>query len=156
MISSFKPVGQDTPSVPSGGGVAQEVLNAHNRYRAEVGVAPLRWSTSLAASAQQWANHLAATGQFKHSRSGENLAKASGGRSATYLVDMWGREKQYFVHGTFPNVSKSGSWEKVGHYTQMVWRNTTEVGCGLAKGHGGDVLVCHYNPAGNVRGQLVF
>ncbi|BAY09012.1 CAP domain-containing protein [Calothrix sp. NIES-2098] len=137
----------------------QEMLAAHNRYRAEVGIPPLQWSDNLAASAQQWANHLAGTGTFEHSHngSGENLAQGSTGFfSVTKLVDMWGDEKQYFSNGTFPNVSSTGNWMDVGHYTQVIWRNTTEVGCGLASGNGNDVLVCHYNPGGNVTGQGVF
>lgn len=136
---------------------AQELLDAHNHYRAEVGVPPLQWSDRLAANAQQWANHLAATGTFEHSGAGENLAQGSAGRfSVTQLVDMWGAEKQSFKYGTFPDVSTTENWSDVGHYTQMVWRKTTEVGCGLARGNGNDILVCHYNPAGNVIGQGVF
>ncbi len=135
----------------------QAILAAHNSYRAQVGVPPLQWSASLAASAQNWANHLAATGTLVHSGSGENLAEATAGAlSLTQLVDMWGNEKQYFTEGTFPNVSTTGNWDDVGHYTQVVWRNTTEVGGGIARGQGNDVLVCHYNPAGNVVGQTVF
>jgi uncharacterized protein YkwD len=157
LVSSFKQVEQGTPSAPSGGGIIQEILNAHNSHRSQVGVPPLQWSDGLAASAQQWANQLAATGTFKHSGAGENLAQGSaGGFSITQLVDMWTNEKQYFVYGAFPNVSNTGNWSDVGHYTQIVWRNTTEVGCGLASGNGNDVLVCHYNPAGNVIGQGVF
>lgn len=135
----------------------QVILADHNKYRAEVGVPPLQWSENLAARAQQWANHLAATGKFEHSRAGENLAQGSADTfSVTQLVDMWGGEKQFFRNGIFPDVSSSWNWEDVGHYTQVVWRNTTEVGCGLASGNGKDVLVCHYNPAGNVIGQSVF
>ncbi len=127
------------------------------KYRAEVGVPPLQWSENLAASAQQWADHLAATGTFDHSGAGENLAGGTtGDYSLTQLIDMWGNEKQYFKNGIFPDVSTINDWSKVGHYTQVVWRNTTEVGCGLASGHGNDVLVCQYNPAGNIIGQSVF
>jgi Cysteine-rich secretory protein family/LysM domain len=144
-----------TPSRPNA--QAQEILAAHNRYRAEVGVPPLQWSDDLAASAQNWANQLAATGTFRHSRSGENLAKGtSGAFSITKLVGLWGNEKRYFIRGTFPNISNSGNWGDAGHYTQMIWRNTTHVGYGLASGHGNDVLVCHYNPSGNVIGQAVY
>ena len=135
----------------------QAILVEHNKYRDEVGVPPLQWSENLAASAQQWANHLAATGTFEHSGAGENLASGTAGAfSITQLIDLWGNEKQYFRNGTFSDVSSSGDWKSVGHYTQVVWRNTTEVGCGLASGHGNDVLVCHYKPAGNVIGQSVF
>ena len=141
----------------AGGDQIQAILAAHNSYRSQVGVPPLQWSTSLAASAQDWANHLAATGPLVHSGSGENLAEATAGAlSVTQLADMWGNEKQYFVAGTFPNVSTTGNWEDVGHYTQVVWRNTTEVGGGVATGQGNDYLVCHYSPAGNVVGETVF
>lgn len=144
-------------SANNGHDMVQEILDAHNKYRAEAGVPPLRWSDSLAANAGQWANQLAATGKFEHSGAAENLAQGSAGSfSVTGLVEMWGNEKQHFTPGTFPNVSDTGNWADVGHYTQVVWRNTTEVGCGLASGNGNDVLVCHYNPAGNLRGQNVF
>jgi uncharacterized protein YkwD len=150
---SSSPPGASSPS----GGTNQEVLDAHNRCRAEVSVAPLQWSDSLAASAQQWADHLAATGTFEHSHSGENLAQGTtGAYSVTQLFGMWENEKQHFVNGAFPNVSNDGNWQRVGHYTQVVWRDTTEVGCGLASGNGNDVLVCHYNPAGNMSGQNAF
>ncbi|KAB8318710.1 hypothetical protein SD81_014885 [Tolypothrix campylonemoides VB511288] len=149
-ISSFKPITGTTT-------FAEEILNAHNKYRAEVGVQPLQWSEDLAASAQQWANHLAQTGTFQHSRSGENLALGSTGTfSVTQLVDIWGGEKKDFRNGIFPNVSSTGNWQHVGHYTQIVWRNTTSVGGGLARGNGNDILVCHYNPVGNFMGQPVY
>lgn len=138
----------------------QAILDAHNKYRAEVGLPALTWSNNLANSAQQWANNLAATSKFEHSHTpgvGENLAMgSSGGFSLMQLVDMWGNEKQHFIPGIFPNVSNTGNWADVGHYTQVVSRNTTEVGCGLANGGGKEILVCQYNPPGNVQGQKVF
>src|SRR5271165_1217526 len=137
----------------------QAILDAHTSYRAQVGVPPLQWSDSLAVSAQNWANQLAATGTLVHSHGpyGENLADGTAGAfSVTQLVDIWGNEKQFFIAGTFPNVSSTGNWDDVGHYTQVVWRNTTQVGGGLATGHGSDFLVCQYLPEGNVDGQAVF
>jgi len=67
------------PGAPNG--QAQEILATHNYYRAEVGVAPLQWSDGLAASAQQWAEYLAATGAFQHSDNGlgENIAQGGTG-----------------------------------------------------------------------------
>lgn len=141
--------------------VEQEILAAHNKYRSEVGVPALTWSPTLADHARAWAEYLASTGQFKHSTDrngeGENLASGTAGAfSATDLVDMWGGEKQHFKSGTFPDVSTTGNWADVGHYTQVVWRNTTQVGCAMATGGGNTVLVCRYSPPGNYRGQSVF
>jgi hypothetical protein len=138
-----------------------ELLAAQNRYRAEVSVPPLQWSDSIAATAQVWAQHLAGdVHALKHSgaaATGENLAMWSAGRaSLTKLVDLWGAEKHYFIEASFPNVSSTGNWETVAHYTQMIWRDTTEVGCGMATGGGNDFLVCQYAPQGNFMGRKVF
>ena len=141
--------------------MAQEILNAHNRYRSQVNVPPLNWSNALANDAQKWANNLASRGgQLQHARNtgqGENLWAGTSGRfSYTQMVDLWGAERQYFRNGTFPNVSSTGDWSKVGHYTQMVWRKTTQVGCATARGGGQDILVCRYSPPGNFQGQSVY
>ena len=40
-----------------------------------------------------------------------------------------------------------------GHYTQMVWKGTTEVGCATASGTELTYLVCRYSPPGNIVGQ---
>jgi len=139
------------------GDQVQEILAAHNKYRAAVGVPALRWSDSLAAGAQQWADYLAPTGRLQHSIIGENLiAGRNGFNTLTQLVDIWGNEKRYFIGGIFPNVSSTGNWKDVGHYTQVVWRNTTQVGCGVATANGNIAMVCRYSPGGNVRGQSVY
>jgi hypothetical protein len=142
-------------------GGAAEILNAHNKYRQEVGVPPLQWSNSLARDAQEWANYLASQGgNLEHSQNtgqGENLwGGTAGAFSYTQMVDGWGSEKRYFVNGTFPNVSSTGNWYDVGHYTQIIWRNTKAVGCGVARGGGNDILVCRYSPPGNYQGQKVY
>lgn len=136
---------------------ATKLLAAHNGYRASLGLPPLRWSDRLAANAQRWADHLAAIGRLEHNGSGQNLAMAtSGTQSLTQLVELWGSEQAYFVNGYFPAISSTGNWMNVGHYSQMIWRTTTEVGCGFARNDGRDVLVCDYDPPGNVMGERAF
>jgi hypothetical protein len=138
----------------------REILTAHNRYRVEVGVPSLKWSDDLAATALQWARHLSEVQVFQHSGAlgtGENLAMWTAGHaSLAQLVDLWGAEKRFFVEAHFPDVSSLGDWRTVGHYTQIVWRDTTEVGCGRATGGGYDFLVCQYAPQGNFMGRRVF
>ncbi len=158
------------PSVPTSpgattGSFTQQLLDTHNKYRAAVGVPALTWSAQLANDAQGWANYLASLGgrRLEHSQNnqrpgqGENLwLGTSGAYSPVQMVDSWGAEQQFFRPGNFPNVSTSGNWADVGHYTQMIWRNTTQVGCGIAKAGGNDILVCRYSPAGNFMGQRVY
>ena len=63
-------------------------------------------------------------------------------------------EKQLFRRrGKLPEISVTGRWDDVGHYTQMIWRGTRKVGCSVAEGRNYDYLVCRYFPAGNVFGK---
>ncbi|MGB7218453.1 MAG: CAP family protein [Vicinamibacterales bacterium] len=142
--------------------VAAELLKAHNVFRQEVRVAPLTWSEALAKDARSWADHLASLGgrQLMHAQQsdqGENLWLGTAGAFRyTQMVNAWGGEKQYFKAGTFPNVSTTGTWSDVGHYTQVVWRGTTQVGCAKATAGGNDILVCRYSPPGNFVGRSPF
>ena len=142
--------------------LAQRLVAAHNAVRAGAGTPALSWDASLAAGAQAYAQQLAASGAFQHSDRrarpgiGENLwMGTSGAFSPEQMVGNWASEKQWFRPGIFPNVSRTGNWEQIGHYSQIIWRTTTRVGCGVAQGRGRDVLVCRYSPAGNVDGRPV-
>lgn len=135
-------------------------LYAHNRERASLGMPDLRWNAKLASDAQGWADTLASRGAFEHSRdrgpTGESLWTGTGGYfSANEMIGHFIDEKRVFRPGRFPDNATNGNWRSVGHYTQIIWRDTREVGCALAHGRGRDVLVCRYWPAGNVRGQFV-
>lgn len=138
-------------------------LAAQNGERALLGVAPLRWDAGLARSAQSWADHLAATGAFAHAQTdprdpqGENLWAGTRGRySVEAMIDAWAREKRVFKPGAFPANSLTGRWQDVGHYTQLIWRDTRQVGCAVATGAREDVLVCRYSRAGNWAGERPF
>ncbi|NPV63869.1 MAG: serine protease [Methanotrichaceae archaeon] len=143
----------------------QEILDAHNKYRAQVNVTPLSWSDELAAQARKCAEYNAAEflpgGRQKHCPtpgSGQNMAQATSNlkMSLNQLVDRWGEEKKYFINGEFPSVSSTGSPEAVGHYTQVIWSNTTQVGCARVNASGNDLLVCDYTPKGSVYGEWVY
>ena len=71
------------------------------------------------------------------------------------MIGTFVDEKRHFRRGTFPDVSTTGQWRDVGHYTQLIWRGTQKVGCAVAPGGGQDWLVCRYWPAGNTMGQKV-
>lgn len=149
------------PDAPTLDPVAQAFLDAHNQARAAVSPAPsdplpaMRWSDELAKHAQKVAGQCS----FEHSKSdyGENLAARTGpGEPAEYVAD-WVAEAEHYDART--NRCKPG--EVCGHYTQVVWRKSTEVGCasqvcdrGSPFGEGEwTMTVCNYAPAGNYSGQ---
>ena len=131
------------------------LLAAHNDARAAVGVAPLVWSNEVAAHAQDWANHLAANNDCKLAHRpqnpyGQNLFWSSRAATAAQAVAMWVAEK-----ANYDAASNTCTPNTVcGHYTQIVWANTTRLGCGRATcGGGAEIWVCNYDPRGNYNGQ---
>jgi pathogenesis-related protein 1 len=145
------------------------IIAAHNKLRAEVGVTKkLTYSKALAASAQAWANNLKRTNhcQMRHSepdgKYGENLFWGSAvdwtdGRkelqkvSSKRVVEDWGSEKADYDY----NSNQCAAGAMCGHYTQIVWRTTTKVGCGVAvcEDTKEQVWACQYQPAGNWVGK---
>lgn len=131
--------------------VPNEMLQAHNSVRRSLDLPPMAWSDALAARAQEWAQSLLAKGQFLHhpkSPYGENLFEINGAHaSPTRVVNAWAAEARNY---DYRSNRCSGT---CGHYTQIVWRDTKEVGCGVARGVRREVWVCEYNPPGNRIGQ---
>ncbi|XP_048584713.1 uncharacterized protein LOC5521024 isoform X2 [Nematostella vectensis] len=154
----------DRPS--SGGGSApksstpidrsfkNQCVDNHNKYRAMHSAPPLKWSDELAREAQYYAEKLAQQRSMQHSSkcsrndAGENLAMFSGryDTAGDMACEMWYEEsKKYsFVRGGF----QGGT----GHFTQMVWKGSKELGMGRAKTSDGrcTYVVARYQPAGNI------
>ena len=146
-----------------GGAIAARALAAHNAERERLRLPRLKWNRKLESEAGEWARHLSRLGMLQHAdqrgrnSTGENLWMGSaGGWPVEAMVGMFIDEKKHYRHGSFPDISRTGNWADVGHYSQIVWRDTQEVGCALVTGRGNDVLVCRYWPAGNVWGQKAF
>lgn len=142
--------------------IAARLVGAHNRERAALGSPRMLWSPTLAAAAAAYANALAATDRWGHSPArdrvgqGENLWMGTRGAfTPEQMVGDWASERRMFRPGTFPNVSRTGSWHDVGHYTQIVWPETREVGCAIRSSARFDYLVCRYAVPGNVLGRQI-
>jgi hypothetical protein len=141
---------------------AARLLAAHNRARAEAGVPPLVWDRELAASAAAYGPTLTQLGRPIHAaRLGRNcphenlLQSTRGGRTPEQMVAYWANEKHNYRPGIFPNVSRTGNWVDVAHYTQVIWRSTTRVGCAVHSDLNYDWLICRYTPPGNTDGRPV-
>jgi hypothetical protein len=148
------------PSTSSGGpNAGNEMLDAHNAVRQNASPTPsptledMVWDDALEASAQAWADRCV----FEHGGgmgAGENLYANTAMVPASNVVNSWAGEAQYYDHG-----SNSCS-DVCGHYTQIVWRDSTRVGCGVADCPNLDALggpaqfwVCHYQSPGNFSGE---
>lgn len=143
--------------------VAARALRIHNEERRRLGLPPLKWNIHLEEEAGQWARVLSRQGTLQHADrgtrngTGENLWMGTAGAwPVETMVEMFVDERKDYRHGKFPNISRTGNWADVGHYSQVVWRDTKEVGCAVVTARGNDVLVCRYWPAGNVWGRMAY
>jgi hypothetical protein len=155
--TSRPPIVIARPTAPT---LPQLLLDRHNAVRRAAGVPPLVWDPQLATGAAAYAHTISQTGQLVHSprasRPGiaENLWVGTAGAYAPDAgVASWVEERADYVDGIFPAVSRTGNWLDVSHYTQMIWRTTTHVGCGLVRSARWEALVCRYSPRGNRDGQ---
>lgn len=132
---------------------------AHNAARCAVQtdtpLPPLHWNATVAATAQAYAEVLASQGcDLNHSTTsyGENLFWGTGDYTPQDVVDAWMSEDVCYPGGPFPDACTC----TCGHYTQIVWRDTTQVGCGIAYCGQSVVWVCNYDPPGNWVGESPF
>jgi uncharacterized protein YkwD len=137
----------------------QAILRRHNELRARHGVPALTPDGVLNRYAQNWAEQLAASGTFRHSggKYGENLYYASSSSTisataaAVGAADSWYGESAHYRYG-------SGFSPAIGHFTQLVWKGSVRLGCGMARASDGAnntvYVVCSYDPPGNFAGEF--
>ncbi|MCY1060657.1 CAP domain-containing protein [Nannocystis sp. SCPEA4] len=138
-------------------GPLRGITAAHNSARAALGIPGLTWSPTVAQFAQEWADKLKAQGCIMQHRPfqgadaqkyGENIFSSWGYEpTAQDVVNDWVSEEADYDYETN---TCSGV---CGHYTQVVWRNSKRLGCGMAVCDDKQVWVCNYDPAGNIWGE---
>lgn len=128
----------------------REFLDAHNKYRRTHGAPPLTLSRDLCSSAQKWADHLLSIKTLQHSSTnhGENLyyscSSAPKKLNGNDAVDSWYSEiKDY-------RFDKPGFTSGTGHFTQVVWKDSQQLGLGVATDGQTVFVVGQYHPAGNI------
>lgn len=135
-----------------------DCLKTHNEYRARHGVPALKLSKKLCKHAEEWARILANRGVLIHrnnSQYGENIfclwsSNASNNHvSGREVVDSWYAEITQHVFHKEPTTLKTG------HFTQVVWKESRELGVGMAKNRSGEIfVVANYDPPGNFIGSF--
>ncbi|XP_019640510.1 PREDICTED: Golgi-associated plant pathogenesis-related protein 1-like [Branchiostoma belcheri] len=134
---------------------AKNCLAVHNELRAKHGAPALKLSDKLTEHAQKWADHLAKIGKLEHSEGsgyGENVAMQWGDDvPARSFVQQWYSEVERYDFG-----DKGGNYQpSAGHFSQVVWKGSKELGVGTAKSDKGmAVTVCNYSPPGNMQGAF--
>ncbi|RKO97816.1 hypothetical protein CXG81DRAFT_5762, partial [Caulochytrium protostelioides] len=126
-----------------------------NAARAFEGAWAMAWNASLAETACGWSETQARKRLMHHSTLGygENLYSTSrgGDTSCSVAVAAWVAEKVFYASGM--PVGGDGVHD-YGHFTQVVWPGTKQVGCCSATADDGATYwTCEYHPAGNVLGQ---
>lgn len=150
------------------GAFQNSALAEHNAYRSDHRSPALTLGTSLNSTAQAHAEAMLSRGNLFHSSSnqrngaGENLfvsyspSPLAPEAIAAQTIGTWYEEESNYNYGN------PGFDVNAGHFTQIVWKDTTQLGCGVAQGSrnfgGRDFtayyVVCHYAPAGNVVGEF--
>jgi pathogenesis-related protein 1 len=143
---------------------AGAILDHHNKIRNDLQIPPLSWNAALAAYAQNWADSLATSYScnLKHRDQGGNTPgygeNLFGGSSAESFKPIdaslaWYSEIQQYTYAKLDE----NNWYNTAHYTQMIWKNTKEVGVGIAAcPAGGVIVVANYNPPGNYMGEFPY
>ncbi|XP_076927457.1 pathogenesis-related protein PR-1 type-like [Bidens hawaiensis] len=133
------------------GSTPEDFVNTHNCMRRVLNLPPLTWDDKIAKVAQAYANKRKDC-QLIHSEGsgyGENLGvgpKLNG----LWSTQMWIDERPDYDYATNQCLAMCG------HYTQVVWKKTERIGCGVAKCDDGsdfNMVVCNYDPPGNYQGQ---
>ncbi|KAH6915104.1 CAP domain-containing protein [Coprinopsis sp. MPI-PUGE-AT-0042] len=126
-------------------------LQSHNDLRAIHNAGPLTWSSTLAAKAGNWADRCIVAhsqGALMDVRYGETVVASTGNFSIQSAMAAMTRTREQYDPAT-----------SYSEYTQLVWKNTREVGCAISRcesilARPVTLYVCLYDPAGNVVGEL--
>lgn len=144
--------------VSHAGSMAQVFVKLHNKVRKEVGhgIGPLEWNSTLQSYAGAYARYQESRG-CKHAHSngpyGENIFWGSGEGwmdPKAAMITWVDEEKDYYDYKTNTCLENKDCW----HYTQVIWKNTNQLGCALANCPDSSVFItCNYYPPGNYIGE---
>lgn len=162
----------DTSNLSLDGAYDTVMLAYHNIHRSNHSAPALEWDDELAGYAENTANgcvfehdmdqgnggygqNLASWGATSDIDGLKNKAAAGGITNQWYDSEM----SNWAFYGQ-ENPPSDMNIDLYGHFTQVVWKDSTKVGCATVKCPAGTVLsfpswytVCNYNPQGNFGGR---
>lgn len=164
----INPGGGDNDGGQQLSALAKETLTAHNAIRAaatpmpEPALPDLKWNNDAALLALDWALQC----KWQHrdpNQLGENIFASTSATTITQVVNKWASEGANYNYASNTCTGQTNGQDNVcGHYTQLVWRGTTSVGCAIQQCDTGSPFagfttwffaVCDYAPAGNIVGN---
>lgn len=106
--------------------------------------------------AQQWAQKMANSNQMRHSNNakyGENIymttnTKITDSEAVKRATKSWYDEQAKY------NYRLAAFASSTGHFTQVVWKASKNLGIGVARSNKGVYVCANYNPRGNVIGRF--
>ena len=133
-----------------------DALNIHNKYRSKHHSPPLTLNKDLCFIAKNYADKLIQSnkkqidysfGKYKGNDMGENIFLYIGKEpSAEIAVDEWYNESKNY---DFKKDYQKGTE----HFTQVIWKDTKEVGFGISNQGNKCFIVANYYPPGNFLGK---
>jgi len=138
---------------------AGRAVYQHNQHRANHSVPDVQWSADLASAAQVVAsscvfNHTMGVNGLNY---GQNIAGTWNTDIAAIIAGEWYSEAS--AYGSFYGLTNPPDSPDTGHFTQLVWKDTTDIGCATQDCRGVPGLdnyfvVCNYATAGNFGGKF--
>ncbi|KAF4965929.1 hypothetical protein FSARC_6316 [Fusarium sarcochroum] len=167
-----KKTSSGTPDLSLDKSYDQVMLAYHNIHRANHSAPELAWDDELAGYAENTANGCVFEHDMKQGNGGYGQNLASWGATndidnlknkaaAGGITNQWyNSEMANWAFYGQENPPSDMNIDLYGHFTQVVWKDSTKVGCATVKCPAGTVLgfqswytVCNYNPQGNFGGR---
>lgn len=120
---------------PNSAQTREDLLRQHNKERREEGKKPLTLNSKLSAAAQSYADYLAKSGKFSHTAKGTMSSRV---KDAGYKPKAVG-ENIAVGQPSVPTVLRSWMHSE-GHKKNILSKNYTEVGFGIARDKKGRLL----------------
>ncbi|XP_017778576.1 PREDICTED: Golgi-associated plant pathogenesis-related protein 1-like, partial [Nicrophorus vespilloides] len=136
----------------------KEFLKIHNEYRYRHGVEPLKLSRNICKISQTHANCLMEGTTVEQASSnqkyGENIYMANS-LPDTLLNPNEPLREWYNEISNYDFTQEPDPSSKCKNFTQMIWKDSKEIGVGFVSFEHTHIVVASYSPCGNIGGRYL-